>query len=78
MNLGYFIVQQEAAERAMRAYRAKQAAREQRRTGNTPATGLGRGTRRISREEAAAIVAKKNPRGALRLIHSLLGGRTVR
>jgi hypothetical protein len=69
MNLGFHIVQQEAAERAMAAYRAKQAVREQR-----PATCLGRGARRLSREEAVEIIARKNPRAALKLLAGYLGG----
>ena len=74
MNIGFLIVEQErqeAVERAMRRYRAQQAIEKRR-------TGLGHGARRISREEATALVAKKNRLGALRLIHGMLGGRVVR
>lgn len=85
MNIGWHIVEQErqeAVERAMARYRA-QKAREQRRVlaeerQAARGTGLGRGARRISREEAVALIARKNRRGAARLLHGLLGGRIVR
>ena len=80
MSIGHAILRQEAYERAMANYRAKQAAREQRRT--VPAEkrrpALGRGARRISKEEAVAMIAKKNPRGALRLLAEHFGGPTKR
>ena len=69
MSIGFQIVQQEAVERAMARYRANQAVREQR-----PATGLGHGARRISREEAVAKIAKTHPRSAWKLLAGYLNG----
>jgi hypothetical protein len=81
MNIGYFLVEQEiadkAVERAMAAHRARKA-REQRRVTSRGNTGLGRGARRISREEAIAKIAKTHPRSALKLLNQHFGGRTVR
>ena len=89
MSLGSFIVEQEerqkAYERAMARYHARKAreARERAKGGesgrreSTPTT-LGRGARRLSREEAIAMIAKKHPRTALKLLHEHFGGRTHR
>jgi hypothetical protein len=87
MNLGIAseIIRQEAVERAMARYRASQAVErarqargEQRRITPRGSTGLGHGTRRISREEAVAKIAKTHPRSAWRLLQGYFGGRTVR
>ena len=82
MNLGEFIVhqeRQEAYERAMRRYRAEQAREHRRVSACRRSTGLGRGARRISKEEAVQmLIDRGNRRGAARLLHSLTGGRTVR
>jgi hypothetical protein len=69
VNIGWFIEQErhEAYERAMARYRASQA-REQR------LGAPGRGARRLSREEAVALIAKKSPRGALKLLAGYLTG----
>ena len=80
MNLGFVIDQmerQEAVERAMARYRAQQA-RETRRSTTGGNTGLGRGARRISKEEAIAKIAKTHPRSAWKLLQAHFGGRTVR
>ena len=86
MSIGFLIVEQErqeAVERAMARYRA-QKAREQRRVlaekrQAARGTGLGRGARRISKEEAVQLLIDRgHRRGAARLLHSLTGGRTVR
>jgi hypothetical protein len=53
---------QETVDRAMARYRAEKA-REQ-----VYRSGLGRGTRTMSREEAVAKIAKKSPRAALKLL----------
>jgi hypothetical protein len=68
-NLGYFIVEQEIAEKAVAAHRARQV-REKRRLGREQARrpGLGRGARVLTREEAVAHIAKKSRRGAQRLL----------
>lgn len=83
MNLGIAneIIRQEAVERAMARYRANQAreqrlqaARERRGVGPRPVAG-----RKISKEEAVQLLIDRgHRRGAARLLHSLLGGRTVR
>jgi hypothetical protein len=80
MNIGWHIVEQErqeAAERAMSRYQANKA-REQRRFTPRGTSGLGRGTRRISKEEAIAKIAKTHPRSALKLLQQHFGGRTNR
>jgi hypothetical protein len=79
MSIGLDIIRQEAYERATTRYRAQKAAREQRKA--VPAqrgTNLGNGTRRISKEEAVAMIAKKHPRSALKLLAEHFGGRTKR
>jgi hypothetical protein len=67
-GLGFRIVEQEreeAYERAMSRYRAEKA-QEQRRA--TSLGGMGRGARRISRQEAIALLLKRGHiRGALKL-----------
>ena len=76
MNIGWHIVEQErqeAVERAMARYRSRQA--ERRSVGPRHMTG----GRKISKEEAVQmLIARGHRRGAARLLHSLLGGRTVR
>ena len=77
MNIGWHIVEQErqeAVERAMARYRARLAG-EQRGT----TRGTASGGRKLSKEETVQIlIARGHRRGAARLLHSLLGGRTVR
>ena len=84
MNLGIAneIIRQEAYERAMSRFRSDQArkraleaARVRRSVGPQHVTG----GRKISKEEAVRmLIARGHRRGAARLLHSLLGGRTVR
>ena len=73
MDIGWHLVElerQEAVERAMATFRKRNAVREQRRT------SLGRGSRRISRQEALNRIAATHPRSALKLFNSYgLGGR---
>jgi hypothetical protein len=70
MNIGFHIVQQEVAEKAVAAHRARQAVREQR-----PALSrASNGTRTLTREEAVARIALKSPRAALRLLADYLRG----
>jgi hypothetical protein len=58
---------QEAYERAMSRYRAQQA-REQIRSTSRGSTSLGRGARRISRQEAIALLKQRGHiRGAMKL-----------
>jgi hypothetical protein len=70
LGLGFRIIElerQEAVDRAMARYRSQQA-REQRRTTSRGNAGLGRGARRISRQEAIALLMKRgHVRGALKL-----------
>jgi hypothetical protein len=82
-SVGYFIEAEraDALERAMRRFRADKA-REAREAllVSTPRakTGLGRGARRITKAEAIALIAKRNPRGAFKLQnlgYSKSGGR---
>jgi hypothetical protein len=65
--IGFEVVRQEAADRAMSRYRARQT-REQRR--------FGRGTRILSREEALSRIARTHPRSAWRILQGYgLGNR---
>jgi hypothetical protein len=59
--VAFHIVQQEAAERALVRERARRA-RERR----IPTSR--KGTRRLSRPEAISMIAKRNPRAALKLL----------
>jgi hypothetical protein len=77
MNIGYYIVEQEIADKAVAAHRARQA-REQRRTTTRGNRGLGHGARRISKEEAISMIAKRHPRSAWKLLQQNFGGRAVR
>ncbi len=79
MSIGFQIVQQEAAERAMARYRARKAreARERavRPSVSQPTTpNSGHGARKLSREEALQLIAKKSPRGAWKLLAGYLNG----
>jgi len=58
---------QEAVDRAMARYRADQA-RKQRRGTTRAKTGLGRGGRTLSREEALAKIGQVSPRAALKIL----------
>lgn len=82
MSIGFEILRQEAVERAMARYRAQQAARARQAERKAVPTErrpvLGHGARRISKEEAVAMIAKKHPRSALRLLAEHFGGRTKR
>jgi hypothetical protein len=81
MNLGFFIEQErhEAYERAMSRYKAEQAREKRRVSAGQRSTGLGRGARRISKDEAVQmLISRGHRRRAARLLHSLTGGRTVR
>jgi hypothetical protein len=67
--IGFALVQQEAADRAMARHRARQI-REQR------WTVAGRVTRGLSREEALNRIAKTHPRSAFKILNSYgLGNR---
>lgn len=82
MSIGFETLRLEAAERAMAAYRARKA-REAREGAARPSVSQrgpvpGHGTRRISREEALQIIAKKSPHAALRLLSGYLAGRPTR
>jgi hypothetical protein len=81
LGLGFAIVElerQEAVDRAMARYRAQKAQKERRVTASPRNAAPGRGLRSISKEEAIALIAKKHPRSALKLLHQHFGGRAVR
>ena len=81
MNLGTFIVEQErqeAVERALARYKAEQSREQRRVLAGKRSAGLGRGARRISREEALAKIAKTHPRSAWKLLQGYFGARVVR
>jgi hypothetical protein len=62
---------QEAVERAMARYRADQARKQRRgaaRSTTRAKTGLGRGARTLSREEALAKIGQVSPRAALKIL----------
>jgi hypothetical protein len=72
-GLGFQIIErerQEAVDRAMVRYRAEKAREKARRS------GLGRGTRTMSREAALNRIAKTHPLSALKILNGYrLGGR---